>query len=237
VSQPVSCAVSSGEEFSQKKSSSSIRSFVYMRVRVAAVQCRLLLREVVGLALADIHPMRTTIAPPPSFFAIQADIAMAFKAKPTRESRKSFTANALVTVCLLTSATSSHVVDGWTTEAMIMAIERHASRYGMPGHVFVDSETWLEKLCYIHFSLWDLSVEDSMGKRFTVTVSTPKAHEQQGRVEAKIKVAHKILISLSNTTDVVNTLLGWETVFAHITDHIDNLPIARSTSRASHDLS
>jgi hypothetical protein len=76
-----------------------------------------------------------------------------------------------------------------------------------------------------------------MGKRFTVTVSTPKAHEQQGRVEAKIKVVCKILQSLSNTTDVVNTLLGWETVFAHIADHIDNLPIARGTSRAPHDLS
>jgi hypothetical protein len=55
-------------------------------------------------------------------------------------------------------------------------------------------------------------------------------------VEAKIKVVRKILQSLSDTADIVNTLLGWETVFARIADHIDNLPIARGTSRAPNDL-
>jgi hypothetical protein len=205
-----------------------------LMVKKTCSKCRLLLKQVVGLELADIHPMRTTIAPP--FYAIQADIAMGFKAKPTRDSRKSFTANALVMVCLLTSATSIHVVDGLTTESVIMAIERHASRYGMPGHVFVDSGTQLEKLRDTHFSLRDMSGREVMGKRFTLTVSTPKAHEQQGRVEAKIKVVRKILQSLSDTADIVNTLLGWETVFARIADHIDNLPIARGTSRAPNDL-
>jgi hypothetical protein len=41
-----------------------------------------MLKEVVGLELADIHPMRTVLAPP--FYAIQADIAMGSKDKSTK---------------------------------------------------------------------------------------------------------------------------------------------------------
>ena len=102
-------------------------------VKKSCSKCRILLRQAVGLELADIHPARTTIAPP--FFAVQMDIAMGFKARPTNDSRKSFTAHALVIVCLLTSATSIMVLDGLTTQTVVMALERHASRYGMPAHV------------------------------------------------------------------------------------------------------
>ena len=60
-----------------------------------------------------------------------------------------------------------------------------------------------------------------------MTVATPKAHEQQGRVESKIKVVRKLLQTLSDTAELVNTLLGWEMTFARIAAHIDNLQIAR----------
>jgi hypothetical protein len=76
----------------------------------------------------------------------------------------------------------------------------------------------------------------AVNKRFQVTVATPKAHEQQGRVEAKIKIVRKMLQTLSDTVDEDNTLLGWETTFSRIADHIDNLPIARGSSNASTDL-
>jgi hypothetical protein len=117
-----------------------------------------------------------------------------------------------------------------------MAMERHASRYGVPGHVFVDAGTQLEKLKDTCFTLRDLTGGVSMGKKFVVTVATPKAHEQQGRVEAKIKIVRKMLQVFSDTTNEVNTLLGWETIFSRIADHIDNLPIARGSSRAPTDL-
>jgi hypothetical protein len=203
-------------------------------VKKSCSKCRILLKQVVGLELADIHPARTTIAPP--FYAVQMDIAMGFKARPTNDSRKSFTAHALVVVCLLTSATSIMVIDGLTTQTVVMALERHASRYGMPAQVFVDSGTQLEKLNDTHFSIRDVNGWESHGKRFTVTVATPKAHEQQGRVEAKIKIVRNLLQSLSDTAELVNTLLGWETMFARIADQIDNLPIARGSSRAPTDL-
>jgi hypothetical protein len=89
------------------------------------------------MELADFPSCRTTIAPP--FFFVQIDIAMSFKAKPFKESRKSLVAHALVIVCMVTSATSIMVLDGLTTQAVIQALERHAARYGMPGEIHVDS--------------------------------------------------------------------------------------------------
>ena len=207
---------------------------VIAAVKKSCSKCRILLKQVIELELADLHPMWTTIAPP--FFAVQLDIAMGFKARPTNDSRRSFTAHALVAVCLLTSATSIMVLDGLTTQTVVMALERHASRYGMPGHIFVDSGTQMEKLSDTHFSLRDLNGWETQGKRFTVKVVTPKAHEQQGRVESKIKVVRKLLQSLSDTVDTVNTLLGWETTFLRIADQIDNLPISRGSDRAPTDL-
>jgi hypothetical protein len=207
---------------------------VIARVKKACSKCRILLKQVVGLELADIHSARTTIAPP--FYAVQMDIAMGFKGRPTKDSRKSFDCHALVIVCLLTSATSIMVIDGLETQSVIQALERHASRYGMPARIFVDSGTQLEKLRDTHFSIREIDFQESQGRRFSVTVSTPKAHEQQGRVEAKIKVVRKLLQTLSDTCEQVNTLLGWETTFCRIADQLDNLPIARGSTRVPSNL-
>ena len=72
--------------------------------------------------------------------------------------------------------------------------------------------------------------------RFSITVSTPKAHEQQGQVEAKIKIVRKMLQTFSDTCELVNTLIGWETVFSRIADHIDNVPISKGSASAPSDL-
>jgi hypothetical protein len=204
------------------------------KVKKACSKCRLMLKEVVGLELADIHPLRYTICPP--FYGVMMDIAMGFKAKPYKDARRSLQANALVIVCLLTSATSIHVLDSLETQAVIMALERHASRYGTPAHVFVDAGTQLEKLKDTSFSLRDMSGGVAVSRSFAIAVATPKAHEAQGRVEAKIKIVRQLLQTLSDTSDVAHTLLGWETVFARIADAIDNLPIARGSSCAPTDL-
>jgi hypothetical protein len=204
------------------------------KIKNSCSKCRTILKTVVGLELADVHKARTTIAPP--FYAVQMDIAMGFKARPMKDSRKSFVAHALVIVCLLTSATSIHVIDGLTTQSVVMALERHSSRYGVPGHIFVDSGTQLEKLQDTTFTLRNIEGWESHGMRFSITVSTPKAHEQQGRVEAKIKNVRKTLQAFSDTCELVNTLLGWETIFARISDFLDNIPIARGSSRAPGDL-
>jgi hypothetical protein len=135
-------------------------------------------------------------------------------------------------VCLLTSATSIHVIEGLTTQSVVMALERHSTRYGVPAHIFVDAGTQLEKLQDTSFSFKAIEGWCTSGSTFTVTVATPKAHEQQGRVEAKIKVLRDLLQTFSLTSDHCNTLIGWETVFARISNHIDNLPIARGSASA-----
>jgi hypothetical protein len=196
-------------------------------------KCRLILKETVELELAQFPLVRTIVAPP--FWAVQLDIAMSFSAKPTIDSRKTFPCHALLIVCLLTSATDILVLDGLTTQAVVQAIERHAARYGVPARLFVDSGTQLEKLQDAKFQLRDLQLNTST-HRFQVTVATPKAHQQQGRVEAKIKIMRKMLTAWSKTCDQCNTLIGWETLFARIASAIDDVPIARGSASASTDL-
>ena len=202
------------------------------RFRKACTKCRLMLKEVVALELADFPVARTTIAPP--FWAVQVDIAMYFNAKPRITSKKTFSCHALVIVCLLTSATNIHVLEGLTTQAVIQALERHASRFGVPAQMFVDSGTQLEKLQDAQFQLRDVCL--TMGtQRFNVTVVTPKAHQQQGRVEAKVKNIRKMLQAWSTSTDECNTLIGWETLFAQVASAINDVPIARGSASAPSD--
>jgi hypothetical protein len=190
-------------------------------------------QRTVALELAQFPLARTMVAPP--FWSVQLDIAMLFKAKPTITSRKTFPCHALIIVCLLTSATNILTMDGLTTQAVVQAIERHAARYGIPGHLYVDSGTQLEKLQDANFQLRDVQMNIA-AHRFKVMVTVPKAHQQQGRVEAKIKVMRKMLAAWAKTNEECNTLLGWETVFAKVASAIDNIPIARGSANASYDL-
>jgi hypothetical protein len=196
-------------------------------------KCRLMIKRVVELELAQFPLARTTVAPP--FWAVQMDIAMSFKAKPTINSRKTFPCHALVIVCLLTSATNILVLDGLTTQAVVQAIERHGARYGVPAHLYVDSGTQLEKLQDASFQLRDVNATSST-HQFRVTVAVPKAHKQQGRVEAKIKAMRTMLNAWSNSCDECNTLIGWETLFARVASAIDDVPIARGSASAPNDL-
>ena len=74
------------------------------------------------------------------------------------------------------------------------------------------------------------------GLQFKVTVATPKAHHQQGRVEAKIKIMRQMLNAWSASCRECNTLLGWETLFARVASAIDDLPIACGSTSAACDL-
>jgi len=203
------------------------------KFRKACSKCRIMLKNVVDLELADFPSVRTTVAPP--FWAVQLDIAMSFSAKPVLASKKTFNCHALVIVCLLTSATNIHVMEGLTTQAVIQALERHSSRYGVPAQMYVDSGTQLEKLQDARFQLRDVGI--LLGaQKFTITVATPKAHQQQGRVEAKVKGIRKILQAWSRSTNECNTLIGWETLFARIASAINDVPIARGSASAPSDL-
>ena len=161
---------------------------------------------------------------------------MAFKARASKDTRRTTTAHALVLVCLVTSSTNILVLDGLSTQAVTQALERHAARYGMPAILYVDPGTQLVKLRDASFDLRDVHHHWWQRMKFDVFTSAPKAHQSQGRVERRIRLIRDMLQNLFDTTTHCNTLLGWETVFARIASQIDDIPIARSTSTAPTDL-
>jgi len=209
----------------------NVRAAIF-KFKAACSKCRLMARQTVDLELGDFPLARTTVAPP--FWAVQLDIAMSFRGRANLSSKKSFPCNALIIVCLLTSATNILAMDGLTTQAVVMALERHAARYGMPKHLYVDSGTQLAKLEDARFKLRDVALRTA-GDKFQVTVATPRAHHQQGRVEAKIKVMRRMLNSWGTNCPESNTLLGWETVFARLASAINDVPIARGSASAATD--
>jgi len=152
------------------------------------------------------------------------------------DKRRTSQCHALIIVCLLTSATSILVLEGLSTGCVIEALERHAARYGMPAQVFVDSGTQLTRLEESSFNLRNINSHLSSSQRFTITVATPRAHHQQGRAEAKIKVLRNMLTAWSNSAEEANTLIGWETIFARISSAVDDLPIARGSASAASDI-
>ena len=126
-------------------------------------------------------------------------------------------------------------MDSLTIQAVVQALERHSSHYGVPAQLFVDSRTQLEKLQDANFQLRDVYARTSTAQ-FKVTVATPKAHQQQGHVEAKVKIMRKMLVAWSSSCNERNTLLGRETLFAKVASAIGDLPIARGSASAAMDL-
>ena len=203
------------------------------RVRKDCPKCRILAKKTVDLHMENHHFSRTTLAPP--FYNVQMDIAMSFKAKPFITSRTVLTCHALVIVCLMSGATSIHVMEDLKTHSVVSCLERHSSRYGYPFGVYVDSGTQLAKLVDVEFSLREVNLitYDSMG--FEVVVGTPKSHEERGRVEAKVKALKDMLKKLSVTSDTCQTLIGWEISFQKIANQLDNLPIAKTSGSNVYD--
>ena len=127
-------------------------------------------------------------------------------------------------------------IEGLETQDVIQAIERHASRHGVPAVMYVDNGTQLMALENAKFSLRDLNnqVRDSLGMQ--IVVSNAKSHEERGRVEAKVKVLRNMLEKLCVDTDKAMTAIQWETLFAKISNMVDDLPMARSSTSNVKDL-
>jgi hypothetical protein len=69
------------------------------------------------MELVDFPSCRTTVAP--LFYFTQVDIAMAFKARPFKESQKSLTGHTVVIIRIVNSASSILVLDGLSTQAVV----------------------------------------------------------------------------------------------------------------------
>ena len=207
---------------------------VIQKIRRDCGSCRLIAKKTLELRMMNHPAARTHISPP--FYHCQMDTVFGFKGQPYKNARKSMKMYALVIVCILTGATNILALEGLETQDVVQALERHAARHGMPAVIYVDNGTQLIALEHINFKLRDLQtqVSDSMGVE--IIVSNPKSHEERGRVEAKVKTLRGMLEKLSIKADHPMTPVQWETVFAKISNMIDDLPLSKGSTSNVKDL-
>lgn len=203
-------------------------------VRNDCTRCRLISKKTLELELGKYPRGKTVISPP--FYHCQMDIVYGFTAQPYKKSRKTYKVYALVIVCILTSATSILAMDGIMVQDVISAIERHSARYGVPAEIYIDNGSQLKALSQTSFSVRNLDAYllDKLGLR--ITVSNPKSHEEQGKVENKVK---QIRLMLKKTQDLVDypvPIIQWETIFAKIASLIDDIPMAKGNNSNVSDL-
>ena len=207
---------------------------VVKRVRADCSTCTEITKKTVDLELAKHHYTRTLVAP--VFYTAQMDIVHGFKQRLYRGARKTAKIYALVIVCLHTSATNILALESIETQEVVNALERHGARYGMPAELYVDAGSQLAAVDKYEYSVRDVDtiLHDARGIR--VYVSTPKSHEERGRVENKVKLFKEMLKKYNLEIYFAFTPLQWETVFAKIANMIDDFPIAKGNSSNVSDL-
>ena len=207
---------------------------VIKAVRDDCTKCRLIFKSTLELEMSKHHFSRTMLSP--VFYNCQMDIVFGFKGQSYKRARNSYKIYALVIVCLLTSATSILALEGMETQDVISAIERHSARYGVPAELFVDNCSQLIALQSANMSLRNLDsyLFDSLGMR--ITVSSPKAHEERGRVEAKVKQVRSMLEKVGIDVQVPMTAIQWETAFSKVASALDDLPMAKGNLSNVSDL-
>ena len=206
---------------------------VIQKIRRDCTKCRLIAKKTLELRMANHHQARNHITPP--FYHCQVDTVFGFKGQAFKKARQTFKIYALIIVCLLTGATNILAMEGLETQDVIQAMERHASRHGVPAVLSVDNGTQLIAMENTKFNLRDMQtqVHDSLGLK--VEVSNAKSHEERGRVEAKVKILRSMLDKLSVSTNSAMTAIQWETLFARISSMMDDVPIAKCSNSNVND--
>ena len=113
--------------------------------------CRIILKKTSELRMAEHPESRTILAPP--FSHAMMDIVFNFSGKTHKKSRVSVKIYVLVIVCVMTGAINILALEGLETADVVQALERHASRHGIPAVIFVDNGTQLKTLSQAKFSL------------------------------------------------------------------------------------
>ena len=196
------------------------------RVRSHCSRCRIIARRTLELRMQNLPANRMLLAP--VFYSCQIDVVFGFKAQPCPGSRRPQEMWALILVCTLTGATNILVMEGLSTRDVVQAIERHSSRYGIPGRIQVDNGTNLMKLKDVSFSMRRIQLELQDLANMEVTVTVPKAHEDQGRVERRVRELRRCLEQLRDTAPPPKTCIAWETTFAQISNQLNDLPMPKS---------
>ena len=129
----------------------------------------------------------------PAFFASMIDIAGTYLSYDSVKQRVMKQVYFLVQVCLVTGAISIGVLEDLSVNSVILALTRSASRYGWSKYLVLDNQTSFKALEKMNFSLKDLSGKLWTKQKLILDFSTPLAHNEHGRVEAKIKVMKEFL--------------------------------------------
>ena len=209
---------------------------VLKKIRSKCTRCRLIAKKTLELRIMNHPDVRTIISPP--FYNAMIDTVYGFRGQSFKGARgKTFKMYALIIVCLLTGAVNILAMEGLETQDVIQALERHSGRHGIPKRLFVDNGTQLVSLDRVEFDTRDLqlTVEEDLGVE--VIVSTPKSHEERGRVEIKVKTLRDMMKKLAvDKESVAMTALQWETLFAKISSMINDLPLAKGSTSTVSDL-
>ena len=229
----------SGTEASLRELTKIVYPLGNARKIVAAVRkhcprCRLILRNTLELEMGNHPQSRYQIVP--AFYHSMCDIVYGFKGKPYKNARKpELKIYGLVIVCLLTSATSILALEGIETQDVVLALERHSSRHGVPAALYLDQGTQLTALDKLQVSIRDANsqLRESLGLK--ILPSLAKNHMSRGRVERKIRSLRDMLKKVAIDTTVAMTPLQWDTIFAKMSSDIDDIPMARTDQKSNLD--
>ncbi len=164
----------------------------------------------------------------PPFFATMCDIAGNYLAYDSIKKRVSKPAYFLIQVCMTTGATMIGVLEDLSTKSIILAIGRSASRVGWPKYLLLDNQTSFKTLQDAEVSFKDLSDKLWTKQKLIVDFSTPHAHAEHGRAEAKVKVMKEFLVK-SGSLCQRHTYIEWESIALNISSVINGLPICTNS--------
>jgi hypothetical protein len=200
------------------------------RIRETCNRCRYLVKK--SYPASTGNQTKYSLMKCPPFYACQIDTAGVFDAYDVK-SRVTKKAYMLVQVCMTTSAVSINILEDLTTESIILALTRHASKFGWSKYLLPDNASSFKTLENLSVSFRDLQCKLWTNQRIICDFSTPGSHQEHGKVESRIKIVKDILLKTAELGKR-HSFIQWESIAAGITSTMNNLPIAHRDSRDFH---
>jgi hypothetical protein len=191
-------------------------------IRETCLRCRYLLKKHYMPITGNQATYSLMRAPP--FFCSMIDIAGTFKSYDAVKRRVTKDTYFLIQCCLITGAVSIHVMEDLSTSSVVLALSRSSSRYGWCKFLVLDNQSSFTTLCNMKISFKDLRGLLYEDQKVILDFSTPLAHNEHGRVEAKVR-ALKEYLEKASETGKRHTLIEWECVGMHVASMINGLPI------------
>jgi hypothetical protein len=192
-------------------------------IKLKCTYCKIVSRKVLRTKILNQSQLPMFKAPP--FYAVQVDICyndqmVAFDVK--RRVKKQV--YILVCVCMISHAVEIHAMDSMDTESIIFALERLAVRYGWPKYILPDNQSSFKKLKDFQVTFRDLQGRLFKDHNVSLDFSSPLAHQEHGKVEARVKIFKELMSTQCRFTSPLS-YLEWETICARLAAQMNNLPI------------